>query len=172
MRQRVMIAMALACEPEILIADEPTTALDVTIQAQILNLMNKLCDDHDTAIILITHDLGVVSEICDKVIVMYTGHVVEQANASELFEYPLHPYTRGLIDSIPKITRDKKRLVEIEGMVPNPFEKKVGCSFAPRCQACMDKCKIEKPPIFKLKGNRQVRCWLFENEQGEDLHEI
>lgn len=167
-----MIAMALACEPEILIADEPTTALDVTIQAQILDLMNKLCDDHDTAIIMITHDLGVVSKICDKVIVMYTGHVVEQASAFDLFDNPLHPYTKGLINSIPKVTRNKKRLVEIVGTVPSPFDKKEGCSFAPRCQFCMDKCKIEAPPIFKLEGERQVRCWLYENQQRKDLNEI
>lgn len=171
MRQRVMIAMALACEPEILIADEPTTALDVTIQAQILELMNKLCDDNDTAIIMITHDLGVVSEICDKVIVMYTGHVVEQADVKSLFKNPLHPYTHGLIDSIPKITKEKQRLIEIEGMVPNPFEKRVGCSFQPRCKQAMEKCKTEEPLLFKVNENRSVRCWLYENGIKGDFDE-
>jgi oligopeptide/dipeptide ABC transporter ATP-binding protein len=170
MRQRVMIAMALACEPEILIADEPTTALDVTIQAQILDLMNNLCDDHDTAIIMITHDLGVVSEICDKVIVMYTGHVVEQADVKSIFKNPLHPYTHGLIDSIPKITKEKRRLIEIEGVVPNPLDKRVGCSFYPRCKYAIEKCKSEEPEIFDIGEGRSVRCWLFENGIQEDLY--
>jgi oligopeptide/dipeptide ABC transporter ATP-binding protein len=170
MRQRVMIAMALACEPEILIADEPTTALDVTIQAQILDLMNKLCDDHDTAIIMITHDLGVVSEICDKVIVMYTGHAVEQADVKSIFKNPLHPYTKGLIDSIPRITKEKRRLVEIEGMVPNPFDKKVGCSFYPRCKYSMEKCKTQEPDIFEVGEEHTVRCWLFENGIEGDIY--
>ena len=161
MKQRVMIAMALACEPEILIADEPTTALDVTIQAQILNLMNKLCDDHDTSIILITHDLGVVSEVCDKVIVMYTGHVLEQAATKELFENSFHPYTKGLINSIPKITKEKYRLQEIKGMVPNPTEKIEGCSFYPRCEFAKEICKKEKPELIEIEENHFVRCWLY-----------
>ena len=156
-----MIAMALACEPEILIADEPTTALDVTIQAQILNLMNDLCDDHDTSIILITHDLGVVSEVCDKVIVMYTGHVLEEAKTKELFENPHHPYTKGLINSIPKITKEKYRLQEIKGMVPNPTEKIEGCSFYPRCEFAKEICKKEKPDLIEIDENHFVRCWLY-----------
>jgi len=161
MRQRVMISMALACEPKILIADEPTTALDVTIQAQILDLMNQLYNIHDTSIILITHDLGVVSEVCDKVIVMYTGHVVEQAYTEELFDHPYHPYTKGLIKSIPTITKEKHRLEEIKGMVPNPTEKIIGCSFYPRCDKAMDICKEQEPGLYEVEKNHFVRCWLY-----------
>jgi oligopeptide/dipeptide ABC transporter ATP-binding protein len=161
MRQRVMIAMALACEPKILIADEPTTALDVTIQAQILDLMNQLYDNHDTSIIMITHDLGVVSEICDKVIIMYTGHVVEQAYTGKLFNHPYHPYTKGLIKSIPAITKEKHRLEEIKGMVPNPTEKKIGCSFCPRCDKAVDICKEQEPILCEVEENHLVRCWLY-----------
>lgn len=162
MRQRVMISMALACEPKILLADEPTTALDVTIQAQILDLMNQLYNNHNTSIILITHDLGVVSEVCDKVIVMYTGHVVEQAYTEELFKHPYHPYTKGLIKSIPTITKEKHRLEEIKGMVPNPTEKKVGCSFYPRCDKAMNICKEQEPGLYEVEENHFVRCWLYQ----------
>jgi len=161
MRQRVMIAMALACEPKILIADEPTTALDVTIQAQILDLMNQLCEIKQTAIILITHDLGVVSEVCDHVIVMYTGHVVEKAEAGALFKNPYHPYTKGLINSIPKITKEKYRLEEIKGIVPNPTEKREGCSFYPRCEHAMEICKTKEAMLFEVEENHFVRCWLY-----------
>ena len=132
MRQRVMIAMALACQPQILIADEPTTALDVTIQAQILDLIRHLNETMKTSVVFITHDLGVVSELCDTVIVMYTGHIVEQAPVREIFDNPLHPYTQGLLSAIPKITRERNPLSTIEGMVPNPTDKITGCSFWPR----------------------------------------
>ena len=138
MRQRVMIAMALACQPQILIADEPTTALDVTIQAQILDLIRELNESMGTSVVFITHDLGVVSELCDTVIVMYTGHIVEQAPVKELFESPKHPYTKGLLNAIPKITRERNPLETIEGMVPNPTERIEGCSFSPRCPYATD----------------------------------
>ncbi len=166
MRQRVMIAMALACQPKILIADEPTTALDVTIQAQILDLIRKLNRKMGTSVIFITHDLGVVSELCDTVIVMYTGHIVEQAPAAELFAEPKHPYTRGLLDAIPKITKDRSPLKTIEGMVPNPTERTEGCSFSPRCPHATDRCRREAPPVKQISDTRQVRCWLYENTEG------
>ncbi|MDE7320156.1 MAG: ABC transporter ATP-binding protein [Lachnospiraceae bacterium] len=166
MRQRVMIAMALACQPKILIADEPTTALDVTIQAQILDLIRKLNKKMGTSVIFITHDLGVVSELCDTVIVMYTGHIVEQAPAAELFAEPKHPYTRGLLDAIPKITKDRDPLKTIDGMVPNPTERIEGCSFSPRCPHAADRCRREAPPMEQISDTRQVRCWLYENTQG------
>lgn len=166
MRQRVMIAMALACQPKILIADEPTTALDVTIQAQILDLIRKLNGRLGTSVIFITHDLGVVSELCDTVIVMYTGHIVEQAPAAELFAEPKHPYTRGLMDAVPKITKERNPLKTIEGMVPNPTERIEGCSFSPRCPYATDQCRREAPPMKQISDTRQVRCWLYENTQG------
>ena len=166
MRQRVMIAMALACQPKIIIADEPTTALDVTIQAQILDLIRKLNRKMGTSVIFITHDLGVVSELCDTVIVMYTGHIVEQAPAAELFAEPKHPYTRGLLDAIPKITKDRSPLKTIEGMVPNPTERTEGCSFSPRCPHATDRCRREAPPVKQISDTRQVRCWLYENTEG------
>ena len=163
MRQRVMIAMALACQPRILIADEPTTALDVTIQAQILDLIRKMNEKTGTAVIFITHDLGVVSELCDTVIVMYTGHIVEQAPAEELFGEPKHPYTQGLLDAVPKITRERDPLKTIEGMVPNPTERIEGCSFSPRCPYASDRCRKEAPPMKQISDTRQVRCWRYEN---------
>lgn len=163
MRQRVMIAMALACQPKILIADEPTTALDVTIQAQILDLIRKMNEKTGTSVIFITHDLGVVSELCDTVIVMYTGHIVEQAPAEELFGEPKHPYTQGLLDAVPKITRERDPLKTIEGMVPNPTERIEGCSFSPRCPYASDRCRKEAPPMKQISDTRQVRCWRYEN---------
>ena len=162
MRQRVMIAMALACQPKILIADEPTTALDVTIQAQILDLIRKMNEKMGTSVVFITHDLGVVSELCDTVIVMYTGQIVEQAPAAELFREPKHPYTTGLLDAIPKISKGRDPLKTIEGMVPNPTERIEGCSFSPRCPRATDRCRKEAPPM-KLSDTRKVRCWLYEN---------
>ncbi len=164
MRQRVMIAMALACEPRILIADEPTTALDVTIQAQILDLMNDLKKTKKTSIIIITHDLGVVSEISDRVMVMYSGQSVEIAPTDELFRNPLHPYTKGLIATIPEITQEKVRLKEIPGSILNPAEKRSGCYFHSRCTAVMDKCKIKSPNLKKITESHFVRCWLYSNE--------
>ncbi len=167
MRQRVMIAMALACQPQILIADEPTTALDVTIQAQILDLIRELNESMGTSVVFITHDLGVVSELCDTVIVMYTGHIVEQAPVKELFESPKHPYTKGLLNAIPKITRERNPLETIEGMVPNPTERIEGCSFSPRCPYATDQCWKAEPPMTELSDGRLVRCWQYAKENEE-----
>ncbi len=166
MKQRVMIAMALACRPKILIADEPTTALDVTIQAQILELIQMLNREYHTAVIMITHDLGVVNELCSRVIVMYTGRVLEEATNEELFSHPLHPYTVGLISAIPKITKEKKRLSTIPGVVPNPTEEMIGCSFCPRCDRAMKICSEKEPPMIERDG-RKVRCWLYAGK-GEE----
>ena len=167
MRQRVMIAMALACQPQILIADEPTTALDVTIQAQILDLIRELNESMGTSVVFITHDLGVVSELCDTVIVMYTGHIVEQAPVKELFESPKHPYTKGLLNAIPKITRERNPLETIEGMVPNPTERIEGCSFSPRCPYATDQCRKAEPPMAELSDGRLVRCLQYAKENEE-----
>lgn len=167
MRQRVMIAMALACRPQILIADEPTTALDVTIQAQILDLIRDLNESMETSVIFITHDLGVVSELCDTVIVMYTGHIVEKAPAQELFAEPKHPYTVGLLNAIPRITKDRPPLETIEGMVPNPTERITGCSFSPRCPHATARCRETKPPMIQLSEQRTVRCWLYADKEKE-----
>ena len=166
MRQRVMIAMALACRPKLLIADEPTTALDVTIQAQILELMKALRSDIDSAIIMITHDLGVVAEICDRVLVMYAGRIVESASIKELFRSPLHPYTEGLLRSIPRISEKRGRLSAIEGIVPGPFETPQGCAFAPRCGYAKDICIARTPDLVDFPGGRSVRCWLRQPEGG------
>ena len=163
-RQRVMIAMALVCKPKILIADEPTTALDVTIQAQILDLIREMNEELHSSVLFITHDLGVVSELCDTVIVMYTGHIVEQAPAGELFRDPKHPYTIGLLNAIPVITKDRKPLSAIEGMVPNPTERIKGCSFWPRCPHATERCRTVSPPMKRLSEERKVRCWLFEDQ--------
>ncbi|MCI8593262.1 MAG: ABC transporter ATP-binding protein [Lachnospiraceae bacterium] len=167
MRQRVMIAMALACRPQILIADEPTTALDVTIQAQILDLIRELNENMGTSVVFITHDLGVISELCDTVLVMYTGHAVEFAPVKDLFASPKHPYTQGLINAIPRITRDRPPLMTIEGMVPNPTEHIEGCSFWPRCPYAKDRCRKEIPPMYRVSGDREVRCWRYEHAQEE-----
>ena len=166
MRQRVMIAMALACQPQILIADEPTTALDVTIQAQILDLIRDLNRAMNAAVLFITHDLGVVSELCDTVIVMYTGHIVEQAPVRELFRDPKHPYTVGLLNAIPAITKERKPLKTIEGVVPNPTERIEGCSFWPRCPHASERCRKEAPPVTRPGEDRLVRCWLYAGEDG------
>ena len=166
MRQRVMIAMALACQPQILIADEPTTALDVTIQAQILDLIRDLNREMNAAVLFITHDLGVVSELCDTVIVMYTGHIVEQAPVRELFRDPKHPYTVGLLNAIPAITKERKPLKTIEGVVPNPTERIEGCSFWPRCPHASERCRKEAPPVTRPGEERLVRCWLYAGEDG------
>ncbi|MDP4093557.1 MAG: ABC transporter ATP-binding protein [Bacillota bacterium] len=164
MRQRVMIAMALSCNPELLIADEPTTALDVTIQAQILDLMLKLRDQLNTAILLITHDLGVVAEVADRVLVMYCGKVVEKSSARELFEQPLHPYTEGLLKSIPLIDEKREKLFMIPGVVPNPLKMPKGCAFRTRCSKCMDICRKKEPQLAEYNG-RQVRCFLYNNPE-------
>jgi oligopeptide/dipeptide ABC transporter ATP-binding protein len=164
MRQRVMIAMALACNPEILIADEPTTALDVTIQAQILDLMNKLKEELGMAIILITHNLGVIAETVKRVIVMYAGKIVEEAETKTLFGNPQHPYTMGLLKSIPilgdKIRRGKVRLNEIAGVVPSLYELPVGCKFSTRCPSVMDICKEKEPGLKEIETDHFSSCWL------------
>jgi peptide/nickel transport system ATP-binding protein/oligopeptide transport system ATP-binding protein len=161
LRQRVMIAMALICEPKLLIADEPTTALDVTIQAQILQLMLDLLHRIHTSIILITHDLGVVAEVCDYVNVMYAGKVVESARVFELFENPMHPYTQGLLRSIPSIENGKERqkLYTIEGSVPSMLHLPRGCAFAPRCDRALPRCFEEAPELENREGEHGVRCW-------------
>ncbi|MBC7081923.1 MAG: ABC transporter ATP-binding protein [Firmicutes bacterium] len=161
MRQRVMIAMALSCNPKLLIADEPTTALDVTIQAQILDLMLKLKEDLGTAIMLITHDLGVIAETVNKVVVMYAGKIVESADVVSIFKKPEHPYTLGLLGSIPKVNEDRERLQVIEGVVPNPFDMPTGCRFHPRCSFVRDICKEEEPELVDVEDGHQVRCWKF-----------
>ncbi len=161
-----MIAMALACAPELLIADEPTTALDVTIQAQILDLMRDLKEKTGTSIVLITHDLGVVAEMCERVVVMYAGQVVEQADVKELFANPLHPYTKGLIGSIPVLGQVRDRLDVIPGTVPNLLNPPPGCRFEPRCQICegaaRERCKVELPPLREVKPGHWVRTWLYD----------
>jgi peptide/nickel transport system ATP-binding protein/oligopeptide transport system ATP-binding protein len=166
MRQRIMIAMALACHPKLLIADEPTTALDVTIQAQILELLNELRKQRELAVLLITHDLGVVAEVADRVAVMYTGRIVEQSPVDELFARPKHPYTEGLLRSVPKLTIDdvtrKERLETIEGVVPSPTDLPPGCHFAPRCVHRMPRCTEGRIPLYELDGGVQVRCVLYD----------
>jgi len=159
MRQRVMIAMALACNPKLLIADEPTTALDVTIQAQILDLMRDLRERTGTAIMLITHDLGVIAELADRVVVMYAGKVVEEARVGDLFTDPQHPYTLGLLGSIPKLDVEEERLATIEGSVPNPYNMPAGCKFNPRCPFADDKCRQEVPALAEVKPGHKVACW-------------
>lgn len=158
MRQRAMIAMALSCNPSLLIADEPTTALDVTVQAQILDLMQNLQDEIGMAIMLITHDLGVVASMADHVAVMYLGKVVEYSDVRTIFKKPRHPYTKGLLNSLPKIGQ-KQRLIPIEGSIPDPFEVPSGCTFAPRCPHATDKCK-EEPQLLEVETGHQVSCWL------------
>ena len=165
MRQRAMIAMALSCNPEVLIADEPTTALDVTIQAQILDLILQLKEDFQTSILMITHDLGVIAEIAQRVIVMYTGKIVEEGPTLTLFEDPKHPYTQGLLRSIPKIGErteaHRTRLQEVKGVVPGIFELPQGCSFHPRCPKAMPICRQQGPTLFEISGVHKVRCWLY-----------
>ncbi|MHB1005623.1 MAG: ABC transporter ATP-binding protein [Chloroflexota bacterium] len=162
MRQRVMIAMALSLRPELLIADEPTTALDVTIQAQILELMRALKDSQGTAMILITHDLGVVAQMADKVAVMYAGEIVEDADVYSLFREPFHPYTQGLLASIPTLATGRdQRLNVIKGTVPNLLRLPIGCRFAPRCPKVMDICREVKPTLQRQEGGRRVSCWLY-----------
>ncbi len=168
MRQRVMIAMSLVCNPQVLIADEPTTALDVTIQAQILKIMGALKDELGTAIILITHDLGVVAEMAQRVLVMYGGKVVEQGNVEAIFENPLHPYTEGLLKSIPSVDQDNEKLHVIKGSVPHPLRLPKGCSFNPRCPYTMDICREKTPELIEPEVNHFVRCWLRETKEVMD----
>ncbi|WP_250517752.1 ABC transporter ATP-binding protein [Caballeronia sp. INDeC2] len=167
MRQRVMIAMALSCAPKLLIADEPTTALDVTIQAQILKLMQDLRSEFGTTIVLITHDLGVVAEMADRVIVMYAGQVVEQGDVYTLFKDPKHPYTQGLLNSTPKIHEIRDSLQSIRGTVPTPVDMPKGCRFSPRCPYVSDQCRNEAPALRTLGAPYQVRCWLHDDNKGD-----
>jgi len=173
MRQRVMIAMALACDPELLIADEPTTALDVTIQAQILELLDDLRRTRKLAVLLITHDLGVVAETADRVCVMYTGKIVEESAVDELFAEPKHPYTRGLFNSVPKLSTEaierETRLQTIEGTVPSPTELPPGCHFAPRCKYRMPECELGEIPLYELESGVKVRCILFDELRRDSV---
>ena len=166
-RQRVMIAMALVCKPKILIADAPTTALDVTIQAQILDLMENLKQKTGTSILFITHDLGVVAEVCDDVVVMYSGRVVEKGDVRSIFASPSHPYTRGLLASIPKLGECAEELESIPGNVPNPKYMPQGCKFAPRCSCAFDKCREEEPGFYDVGEGHMSRCWLCEKKGGD-----
>ncbi len=161
MRQRVMIAMALSCNSKLLIADEPTTALDVTIQAQILDLMKKVRNDFRASIMLITHDLGVVADLADDVIVMYAGKIVEKAAVRHIYKNPKHPYTQGLLGSIPKLNEVKERLHVIEGTVPNPFCMPEGCRFNPRCRYAKDICIQKQPPLLKVEEDHEAACWML-----------
>lgn len=163
MKQRVVIAMALACNPTLLLADEPTTALDVTIQAQVLELMKELKERFDTALIMITHDLGVVAEICDYVAIMYAGSVVEYADVEKIYNDPLHPYTVGLFNSIPSLDEDKK-LIAIAGMPPDPTHLPTGCRFHPRCPYATERCARENPPTYVRPDGHEVACFLYDPE--------
>jgi oligopeptide/dipeptide ABC transporter ATP-binding protein len=163
MRQRAMIAMALSCHPSLLIADEPTTALDVTIQAQVLDLMNDLRKKFGASILFITHDLGVIAKMADHVVVMYLGKIVESAPVRDIFKDPKHPYTHGLMNSIPSLKMSrKKRLVPIKGIVPDPLEAPQGCGFEPRCPSAMERCKAHIPLLKEVTPNHLVACWLYE----------
>ncbi len=161
MLQRVMIAMGLSCNPKLLIADEPTTALDVTIQAQILELMGKLKTDYNTAILMITHNMGVVAEVCDRVIVMYAGYVVEVAEVKDLFDNPSHPYTQGLLKCIPSIDEDREVLDTIVGTVPPPYAMPKGCRFAPRCPYATPECEASRPELYEVSPGHTCRCFKF-----------
>lgn len=164
MRQRAMIAMALACDPDLLIADEPTTALDVTVQAQILTLLEKLAEEFRSSILLITHDMGIVAELCNRVAIMYAGQIVETAEVEELFERPLHPYTRGLLRSLPtlKAPPDAPKLYSIPGTVPDPLRFPQGCRFHPRCEFATEQCKALMPQVEEVKAGHRVQCWHWE----------
>ncbi len=164
MKQRIVIAMAIACEPELILADEPTTALDVTIQAQVLDLISKLKSELNTSMLLITHDLGVVAEVCDHVAIMYAGEIIEYGTVEQIFTDPKHPYTKGLFQSIPNLESDVERLIPIEGLMPDPMNLPSGCKFHPRCTSCMDICSQKDPEITTLKESHTVRCYLHSKE--------
>ena len=161
MRQRIGIAAALACSPELLIADEPTTALDVTIQAQIMELMKQLQDQYDTSLLMITHNLGIISELCKNVAVMYAGSIIEYGTVKEVFSNPAHPYTKGLLGAIPSLDDSKERLVAIPGEVANAYHLPAGCSFNPRCEQCQNECFEKKPVMIKLNDDHYVACWAY-----------
>lgn len=165
MRQRVGIAAGIACNPELLIADEPTTALDVTIQAQILELMKLLQTKHKTSLLMITHNLGIISELCENVAVMYAGRIIEYGSVREVFHNPSHPYTRGLLGALPSLDDDKKRLNSIPGAVANAQHLPSGCAFHPRCEHCSKKCETETPGVVKLNDEHYVACWMY--KEGE-----
>ncbi|WP_438491233.1 ABC transporter ATP-binding protein [Paenibacillus sp. IHBB 3054] len=164
MRQRVMIAMAMVCNPQLLIADEPTTALDVTIQAQILDLMRDLQKNEGMSILMITHDLGVVAEMCDRVVIMYAGQIVEETDVATLYNNPLHPYTQGLLASLPQLAGDNDRLSSIPGQVPNPANLPPGCRFAPRCPMVVQRCWEERPELLEIQPGHTCRCLLLQEE--------
>ena len=168
MRQRVMIAMALACNPKLIIADEPTTALDVTIQAQILDLLRKLKDQINSSIMLITHDLGVIAEMADYVVVMYAGRIVEKGTAAEVFHDPRHPYTIGLMESKPVVNKHVDRLYSIPGNVPNPINMPDYCYFKDRCERCIESCKGAYPAEVYVTPTHAVSCYLYQQEDKED----
>ena len=164
MKQRVIIAIALACSPRLLIADEPTTALDVTIQAQILHLMRELKENKDTSMIMITHDLGIVAETCDRVAVMYAGKIIEEGNLEEVFNHTLHPYTEGLFNSLPNIKKRRHKLQPIHGLMPDPTDLPAGCAFAPRCDYATEACKTRKPELRSFGGTHLAACLAYERE--------
>ncbi|MGI5971447.1 MAG: ABC transporter ATP-binding protein [Oscillospiraceae bacterium] len=168
MKQRVVIAMALACNPELIIADEPTTALDVTIQAQILDLIKKLQKERNTSMLLITHDFGVVAEVCDKCAVIYAGEIVEYGTVAHIFNNPMHPYTIGLFDSLPSIDDETERLKPIQGQVTDPMDLHPYCSFADRCDVCQEKCREKDPVLIEAEPGHLVKCLKFEKEAAED----
>ncbi len=169
MKQRIVIAIALACSPELLIADEPTTALDVTIQAQILELMNKLKGEMNTSMLLITHDLGVVAEMCNRVAIIYAGEVVEIGTARDIFKNRSHPYTQGLFNSLPSVTGEKTKLKPIPGAMPDPSNLPAGCPFAPRCGYACEKCMAEHPELLPVEGEHYVRCWRAAEEEQHGI---
>jgi oligopeptide/dipeptide ABC transporter ATP-binding protein len=167
MRQRVMIAMAMACHPKLLIADEPTTALDVTIQAQVLDLMKRVRRELNTAIMLISHDLGIIAEICDSVVVMYSGKVVETGDVRSIFRSPRHPYTQGLLHSIPRLQDDKRRLAQIPGTIPAAGSIKAGCPFYSRCSVRIPRCAAEMPPMIDFGASQKAACWVAAETRAE-----
>ena len=169
MRQRAMIAMALSCNPSLLIADEPTTALDVTIQAQILDLVRGLQERYRMAVMWITHNLGVVAELADDMVVMYMGKVVEQSDIRRVFHEPKHPYTQGLMHSIPSLAKRKERLEPIKGVVPDPYDLPPGCVFAPRCPHVMEICGKEEPPFFTVAEGHRAKCWLYTSQKEMEV---
>ncbi len=171
MKQRVVIAIALACNPKLLLADEPTTALDVTIQAQVLNLMKELRQKFNMSLLMITHDFGIVAEVCDEVSVMYGGRVIEHGTLEDVFDHKRHPYTEGLFNSLPDISNRKSELKPIKGQMLDPTNMPEGCSFSPRCDYCMERCKKEEPPKFDINDTHYVRCWLYENTTDSQLAE-
>ncbi len=168
MKQRVVIAIALACNPRLLIADEPTTALDVTIQAQVIEMINELKRQKNTAMMLITHDLGIVAQNCDKVAILYAGEIVESGTLAELFDDPRHPYTLGLFGSIPRLSGDERRLSPIEGLMPDPTDLPSGCHFHPRCKKALPQCSVQVPPVVDLGGAHRVRCVLCQDQGAKE----